>query len=283
MLGQIAITTYFNPTHDRARLDNYRAFRDRLEVPLLTVECVFGANEFELEGAGLVHARSNSLLWQKERLLNHAIASLPPQVSIVYLLDADVIFRAPGWADRAGESLEEYQAIQLFGTAYNLDRNGEISGEGMPGFMATLGTGHHGRTGLAWGFRREFLDEIGLYDAMPIGGGDHALAHALAGQPDHPCLDWLIAPEQRSHYLAWAAKVPPIEVGYLGQEIYHLWHGDPANRRYVDRHQILRNHDFNPAHDLSLNRHGAWEWAGGSRRSRLHQDVAGYFRSRSQN
>lgn len=75
-LTQIAITTYFNPTHDRSRLDNHNTFRDRLEVPLLTIECIFGANEFELEGRGIVRARSNSLLWQKERLVTYSRRSL---------------------------------------------------------------------------------------------------------------------------------------------------------------------------------------------------------------
>ena len=45
-----AITCYFNPTGYRRRLQNYRAFRERLNVPLVTVEQSF-SGQFSL-GAG---------------------------------------------------------------------------------------------------------------------------------------------------------------------------------------------------------------------------------------
>jgi len=42
-----AITCYFNPVGYRRRLQNYRTFRQRLKVPLVTVELSFG-QEFQL-------------------------------------------------------------------------------------------------------------------------------------------------------------------------------------------------------------------------------------------
>lgn len=43
-----AITSYFNPEHFRSRRFNYRVFRDRLSIPLVTVELAT-VGEFELE------------------------------------------------------------------------------------------------------------------------------------------------------------------------------------------------------------------------------------------
>ena len=42
-----AITSYYNPLAYRRRRENYRIFRQRLKVPLLTVELAYGP-DFEL-------------------------------------------------------------------------------------------------------------------------------------------------------------------------------------------------------------------------------------------
>jgi hypothetical protein len=42
-----AVTCYFNPAGYRLRLENYRVFRQRLNVPLATVELSFDG-DFEL-------------------------------------------------------------------------------------------------------------------------------------------------------------------------------------------------------------------------------------------
>ena len=45
--GLWAITSYFNPVSYRSRRENYRLFRERLPVPIVTVELAYGA-DFEL-------------------------------------------------------------------------------------------------------------------------------------------------------------------------------------------------------------------------------------------
>jgi hypothetical protein len=42
-----ALTTYFNPVRYKRRLSNYRIFRSKLDIPLVTVELSFDG-EFEL-------------------------------------------------------------------------------------------------------------------------------------------------------------------------------------------------------------------------------------------
>ena len=74
-----AITSYFNPAGYRRRLANFRAFRARLSVPLVAVELAYGP-EFELKAGDadiLVQIRGRDVMWQKERLLNLALRSLP--------------------------------------------------------------------------------------------------------------------------------------------------------------------------------------------------------------
>ena len=74
-----AITCYFNPIGYRRRLENYRVFRQRLKLPLVAVELSFD-KRFELAAGDaeiLVQVHSPSILWQKERLLNVALKSVP--------------------------------------------------------------------------------------------------------------------------------------------------------------------------------------------------------------
>ena len=74
-----SITCYFNPVGYRRWLENCRTFRQHLKVPLVAVELSFG-EEFELAAGDahiLVQLRSSSVLWQKERLLDVALRSLP--------------------------------------------------------------------------------------------------------------------------------------------------------------------------------------------------------------
>jgi 5-bromo-4-chloroindolyl phosphate hydrolysis protein len=71
-----ALTTYYNSTGIKEKKKNYQFFRNNLKkqkVKLLTIECAFKKQKFELkkeDADKLIQVRSNSILWQKERLLN---------------------------------------------------------------------------------------------------------------------------------------------------------------------------------------------------------------------
>ena len=98
-----AITSYFNPLSYRRRRDNYRIFRDRLGVPLLTVELAYGP-QFELGESDadiLIQRRGGDVLWQKERLLNIALDALPGSCTKVAWIDCDVVFGEQDWPERA--------------------------------------------------------------------------------------------------------------------------------------------------------------------------------------
>ena len=111
-----SITSYYNPVRYKRRLANYRAFRENLAVPLVTVELSFDGR-FELtEGDAdiLIQISGGAVLWQKERLLNVALKSVPSNVSNIAWLDCDVIFERSDWVDAANEQLNKYNVIQLF-------------------------------------------------------------------------------------------------------------------------------------------------------------------------
>ncbi|MBM4317211.1 MAG: hypothetical protein FJ116_06995, partial [Deltaproteobacteria bacterium] len=97
MLG--IITCVFNPTNSRKIRDNYAQFRKNLNHPILTVELAFNDQPFFIEDAIQIRGTNENLMWQKERLLNIALESLPEQIDKIAWLDADIIFKNNSWAE----------------------------------------------------------------------------------------------------------------------------------------------------------------------------------------
>jgi hypothetical protein len=120
-----AITSYFNPIGYKRRLENYKLFREYLKLPLVTVELAYGP-DFELKDEDaevLVQLRGKDILWQKERLLNIALQTLPPSCKKVAWVDCDVVFTADDWAERTCRLLDRSILVQLFNRIYHVRRN----------------------------------------------------------------------------------------------------------------------------------------------------------------
>lgn len=118
-----AITAYFNIAGWSSRLENYHLFRQALNIPLLTLEWnPYG--DFQLgktDADRLVQLTGGDLMWQKERLLNYALAALPDHVKYVAWLDCDVMFVEPQWSDKARSVLQDRPFIQPFRDIYYFD------------------------------------------------------------------------------------------------------------------------------------------------------------------
>jgi hypothetical protein len=143
----------------------------------------------------LLQIRGDSVLWQKERLLNLALGRLPTHVRFVAWADCDVIFSDPSWADSAIEVLQHHRLVQLFENFVDLgpaptDQIGEFqyTGKGIVAFFENGGPetknfppGSALRyrprlPGGAWAGRRSLIEKHGFYDSMILGGGDGAFA-----------------------------------------------------------------------------------------------------------
>lgn len=199
------ITSYFNPGRYRTRLTNYHLFADALHragLNLLTVECAFGDQPFQLPaGNRVIQRRSRHALWQKERLLNIAVSELPSHVSKVAWIDCDVLFASSQWAPQTSQLLDKFPIVQLFERAVYLPPGAtwyDGAAEPADGFAYMQaqdpralyqGYPYHGSTGLAWAAQRELLEKHGLYDAALAGNGDHLMAHAMVGDLAGFCVE----------------------------------------------------------------------------------------------
>lgn len=294
------ISCYYNPLRFESRARNFEIFYRQLldsSVPFLIIECAFGNEKFSLGGRrNIIQVRARDVLWQKERLLNLAERLLPPSAKYVVWLDADVLFANSRWIPETVEVLQNKMICQPFARSIRLapgqiqpdSRNREIweSFAFVRGSDAEKAASEnfdvHGHTGFAWAARREIFSEIGLYDRAIAGTADHLMAHAASGQIDHACIRRAFFSDTiRTHFSRWGKRFFELvrdEIGFVNGDIYHLWHGELKNRRYLERTRELSGLNFNPATDLIVNRHNLYEFAAG--RDDLRCWMREYFRRR---
>ncbi|MDX3458202.1 hypothetical protein PV396_40775 [Streptomyces sp. ME02-8801-2C] len=297
-----AITSYFNPAGYRTRFANYQLFRQRLNVPLITVEHS-PDGRFELGPADadiLVQLSGGSTLWQKERLLNVALDRLPENCTAVAWIDCDVVLEDDDWARLALRKLETAVLLQPFSRAREV-RADQIddpppSAVVRPSFALQYVEGalveERLRTwrigtdpvplhcGYAWVARAEVILRHGLYDASIVGGGTRELASTAIDRIDHLLACRPRNEYQREHLLEWAkpfAEAVDGRVDYLDGDLVHLWHGDVSHRGYGTRYQMVADLGFDPTHDIAV-AGGCWEWS--SDKPELHRRVHEYFAQR---
>lgn len=292
-----AITCYFNPMGYQRRRENYRIFRTCLTVPLLTIEWNLDGN-YELSDSDadrVVRVSGGDWMWQKERLLNIALAHLPADCREVAWLDCDVVFENSHWETAAKRLMRDYPLVQLYDTVVHASemqsrlepmlRPGEI-GAGLyqrTGIVAAsarfggdcralgaslLGTPVGGgpgdlSPGFAWAATREFLHQFPLLDTWIGGGGDSAYFWAAAGYPQYVVEAHALSQARIAAYLATSSAMS-LEVkgriGFTQGRILSLWHGSLDNRQYSSRHRALRTLGYEPAADLCASSSGVWSW-----------------------
>jgi hypothetical protein len=123
------VTCVANPLRWASRIAFYRAFEEHMldtGVALTVVECAHGDRPFEIDprpGVRHIGVRAKSLVWNKENLLNLAIARLPDDWRYVAWIDADIRFRKPGWAAETVHALQQYDIVQPWSDCYDLGPN----------------------------------------------------------------------------------------------------------------------------------------------------------------
>lgn len=307
-----AITSFFNPAKYKNKIENYKIFREQSKkqgLNLITIELAFENEEFELTNNDadiLIQVRSNSVLWQKERLLNIALDYLPEDCDKVAWVDCDVIFRNNNWIKEASDLLEKYNVLQLFSFSIRLGEGVEYSddirfdkydfgygnGKILQGFNYNYAfwgkdfiyskLNPRGTPGFAWAIRKDIILKCKFFDKGILGSGDDIMAGAFFGQ------EFFVDKEKFSRELVncydkWFFELNGIVKGssfYIDNVILHLYHGDTSNRGYLNRYDLIKDYNFDPNKDLKLNQYKCFEWA--SSKKELQEKVKQYFFARKE-
>lgn len=297
------ITSYFNPAGYQRRKANYAGFRKHLNAPLAAVELSFNG-EFELQKGDadiLVQLQGTDVMWQKERLLNIALESLPSDCEAVAWVDADVVFESEDWPQHTLKALERFNLVQVFSERHDAAAGvGEETIRTVPteDVSGSLGAGiERGLVGpenlpsrntkkelgmsigVGWASRREILEEHRFYDACIVGGGDRVMTSAGLGAFESATRSLQMNARRKEHYERWALPFHDAiggSIGHVPGRLFHFWHGRPELRQYDERDRLLA--DFDPYEDIALDARGCWRWA--SDKPELHAGVREYFASR---
>lgn len=303
----IGITTFFNPAHYESKKQNFKEFRSHLKsqnLILMTVELAFGDEPFELgshDSDILIQVRSNSILWQKERLLNIALENLPSWSDKIVWMDADIFYKDDSWVEKVSLLLDKYNVVQPYSHVVALDKDGKIPNEYWNLPISSSRSIHHrhksltysvsncgenvlnfnaGSPGHIWAARRNILEKFSFFDKCVVGGGDRVMNCAFYGTT----LSY--EPFNRSNCVSlydWMEKVYSNiqgDVGYFDAYIFHMWHGDVIKRMYGARHMILPRYDFDPIGDIKLNSDGCWEWD--NSKIEMQNEIKNYFYARDE-
>jgi hypothetical protein len=304
-----AITAYFNPMHWRRRRENYRAFRHSLRLPLAAVELGYDG-QFDLAAGDadiLVQFSAGDVMWQKERLLNLALAAVPPHVDKVVAIDSDVIFARDDVWPEVNQALDEAPLLHPFSQVYYLPPDHALDflliEQTVPaclGFGALRAQGHSTLAlcnpdwrnpndlppvsyGLAWAFRRDLFAERGFYDPWIIGGGTRVHCFAAGGHANDAADAMRFTRPMRVHFRAWAEGFHG-DVrdtwGFLPGAIAHLWHGTTGGRKFRQRYADFAAFDFDPVADVALDANGVWRWS--SDKPAMHDYLRHYFAGRQE-
>jgi hypothetical protein len=276
------ISCYYNPNQYLSITNNFNRFIGSVEnanLNYLIVECTFGEQDFILpKSRHIIKVRTSDVLWQKERLLNIALANLPDNCKKVVWIDCDVLFENPDWARETSARLDHARVIQPFREAVRLPEHAiENNNEGEryfsfayiyqqdPLLVSDGNYNLHGHTGFAWATHKKIIQRHGLYDVCLSGNADHLMAHSFVGRWDTACTHRVIGANRSyfDHYTKWSKEIygtVNAEVDFVDGLLLHLWHGDLKDRNYTHHQKALAHFEFNPSTDIVLNEAGCWQW-----------------------
>jgi len=311
------VTAFFNPAGYKNKAENYRRFRDSSKkqgLKLLAIECAFGDKPFELnndDADKLIQIRTNSALWQKERLLNVGIENLPDDCDRFAWLDADIMFLNDNWVKETSDLLNEYAIVQPFSTYVRLGKNVlnltqeqlekipfsryvDIEGKrffGVAYKVSQLGpkilakTIHeYGHAGLAWAARREIFQKNGLFDKSLLSAVDMLMAHLFYNNKLGKDCDYYVIDSIKRSLQEWSEEIYPKIKGsvyYADGAILHLWHGAMERRNNEHCKAILNKYNFDPKTDIKKDAQACWVWS--SHKPGLHKAFKRYFFIRDEN
>lgn len=281
------VTFHYNPCRFRRLRETYYEWLPTLgpiAESLLCYELVFDDDEPEIEGSIVIRGtRAANSLWQKEAIVNLALAHCAPTIKYFGWVDHDIVFENPNWLADAVRLIDYgADAVQLFSeiARMSLDR---VVENAIPGAVAgmTQGKPRFANPGGAWLARRSFMDSIGGLNVENIfGGGDQAFLDGLLGIPGNHLKGY--SEGLRQSLLDWIKRTAEITGGakprYVDGTGYHLWHGTHKDRQYATRNRLLIDEAFDPRTDIRLNPVGLLEWC--SDKPRLHDGLRQFFENR---
>ena len=272
----VVLSSFFNPARSVRLVENALFVRNMLQsagIAHYVIEQVKDGSAFLVADSTTFHLRSDSCLFQKERLLNLLLRRVPASYTKVLFLDLDVVLYDPTsdthWLDTVSALLDVHHSVQPFRSSDNIDltyrKNGRVhqcsqvliprnAGESLSQAVLDLRKQSWRKLvfhpGYAWAYRRSLLEDVGgLFDLALVGGGDRlnaVLVMDTGPQAYNGSFANLVAHSIKPSFLRFRASFvratggKKLSVGHAESvELLHMWHGNTQSRQYNTRAHIL--------------------------------------------
>jgi hypothetical protein len=283
-------------------------FIDYLEGSGIThwiVEAVFGDRQPSVasdDNPRHIKVRCDHEVWLKENLINIAVRHLPHNAKYVMWLDGDIRFERKDWAIETVEALQHYDAVQPFSHVIDYGPDREIlqvhkgfafcyrQGDRL-GPNNKLGGWRYGgpywHPGYAFAFTMDAWNAFGgMIDRAIAGAGDYHMACGLIGKADFS-FPGNVHPNYKHMVMEWQRRADHHvrrNIGYVPGTVHHYYHGSKADRRYVERWDILTKNKYDPYTDVYNDRHGILKLppAHDNRTRAIRDQLQDYFRQRNE-
>jgi hypothetical protein len=200
-------------------------------------------------------------IWVKENLINLAVRNhLPNDWNYMSWIDSDIYFLNKNWVNQSIELLETNDIIQMFD--FSLDQNNSKSQSN-----ATFNVGYINafmnqndffirefslkHSGYGWAMNRKFYEKIGgLWEFNIIGSADTIIARSATQNLSREQilmknqLNVIYSLKYGDQLCEYYDKFNGCKFSFLKSQIYHFFHGKNQHKLYVERHEILKYHDF---------------------------------------
>jgi hypothetical protein len=279
--------------------------------PIPGIRCVNVEKQQQQHYSDLhVETTPDDVLWSKENLINMAIKWVMggPQfvhnVEVFAWVDADIQFLSKGWVE---DTLKEAQRLQSNGGGFvQMFEQAELLGPDnklmyrINGFAQQHCGGaqyadrvntdlQYWHPGFAWAAPAQTLIMLAEFNCgvplieRTLGGGDRHMAMGIIGK-GAGTVPQALSDDYRLSIVRWcdAAQRLSLGMGFVPGNIRHSWHGSFEDRKYVQRWDVLSQHNFKPSTHMAL-RHadGLVTWAADAPED-LKRMTMQYFRERNE-
>ena len=262
-----------NPCLYASRYILTREFIKRFEneesnVNLYIVELCYGDQKYyvtDSKNKKHLQLHGDIPLWHKENMINIGIKKLlPKNWKAVAWIDADIEFESTTWALDTLKVLNGCSDIvQLFSHCVDMNKK-QLTMNVFNSFGYQYSKGNqyssnginYWHPGYAWACTRKFYDRLGgLYDKGILGSGDNMMAFSIINNVSH-LMNINYTEEYIESITDFENKCKNIRLGYIPGVIRHYYHGSKKDRKYMERWQILINHQYNPKLHITYNNDG---------------------------
>jgi hypothetical protein len=278
----------------------------KVGLDITVVELCYGADEPQIDPNNFPTVKTiccrcdaKHKMWSKEQLINIALDDqyLSLQAKYIAWIDSDIAFTNDSWVSDVATCLSKHDLAfgQIWSTCEMLgpDENSHETKTTVTSFCAQHAAGkvyanrhnsdrEYWHPGFAWMATVSALRATHGLISQTLGSADRHMAMSFLGSVIETLPDGL-SEAYLDQVLTWQEYVKDnkIELVHVPCHIQHYWHGPMRQRKYMERFEILKKHQFDPRIHLRYHYSGLYLWAD-SCPPGLIQDVAKYFDERQE-